>query len=526
MASVSANKQQQQQQQQQQQHRVKKATVAPPVPRPAATPTCGNCSEYVLQLLALSSEKCVRDDELEVLRTAQQECSLMASDIHRLYACIEEQRQHIVKLSAPSSSSSSSSPPVADPGMGIFALLDELSRRQSTENATVASYYHARDARRDADASALMHQVGQLSAEVAHARCQEAAAVTQCNEVSRCLVALRAELAETSSTNARNESLITLLHETNGVSRREIEAQYRCIAEQQRHFNAYASGETPGTPDEHVGLYALVSDVKQNEFEFYLAKLARLRTQMHASTSLEVQKAHAILSRHLEFRYAEAIRSSWGEYVASQQACAALKVQLDAVTADHAALKVQLDTVTADHAALKVHVSTVLAEQQAVRAEQEAVSAELEALKTCVKAELDEQQGVRFRKLSLVYRVICARKDRELADLGESVDSLTRLLTNTFQKLKDAKLCVTEREFTCGKLALMNTDALKSRDAIQIKLHDALVERQRALADKRLVEVVLQVEREEHAKTTAAFKLVRTRLCAIVVDAGGDVIKK
>jgi hypothetical protein len=87
-------------------------------------------------------------------------------------------------------------------------------------------------------------------------------------------------------------------------------------------------------------------------------------------------------------------------------------------------------------------------------------------------------------------------------------------------------LCINEREFTCGKLALMNADALKSRDAIQMKLHDAIVERGRAVADKNMVEAVLRVEREEHAKTQAAFKLVRTRLCAIVIDAGGEVVRK
>jgi hypothetical protein len=476
--------------------------VTPPVPKPA-TPTCGNCSEYVLQLLALSSEKCVRDDELQVLRSAQHECSSMASDIQRLYACIEEQRQHIVKLSASSSSA------VADPGVGIFSLLNELSRKHGAETAAVLCHYQTQDAQRESAVNALRIHVGELSAEVSRARRLEAAAVAQCNEVSRSFLSARAEVAEACAKHAAQESIIALLNDTVGVSRREIEAQYRCITEQQRHFNAYAQGgETASAapPDEHVGLYALVSDVKHNEFQFYRAKLDGLRAQMHASTSVEVQKSHAILSRHLEFRYAEAIRSSWGECVASQHACAALKVELDASRTELEASRTELETARVQVAASLPASTTVTS--------------------TAVNATPDEDACVRYRKLSVVYRVICARKDRELEDARASVGSYTRLLTSTFRKLKDAKLCINEREFTCGKLALMNADALKSRDAIQMKLHDAIVDRGRAVSDKNMVEAVLRVEREEHAKTQAAFKLVRTRLCAIVIDAGGDVVRK
>ena len=493
--------------------------VTPPVPKPA-TLTCGNCSEYVLQLLALSSEKCVRDDELQVLRAAQHECSSMASDIQRLYACIEEQRQHIVKLSSSSSSA------VADPGVGIFSLLNELSLKHGAETAAVMCHYQTQDAQRESAVNALRIQVGELSAEVSHARSLEAAAVAQCNEVSRCFQAARADVAAAGAKHAEQESIIALLNDTVGVSRREIEAQYRCITEQQRHFNAYVQGgETASVPDEHVGLYALVSDVKHNEFEFYRAKLDGLRAQMHASTSVEVQKSHAILSRHLEFRYAEAIRSSWSECVASQQACSALKVELDAARTELDATRTELEATRTELEGARTELEGARTELEAVRV-QVAASLPASTTVTSMNPTREEDSCLRYRKLSVVYRVICARKDRELEDARASVGSYTRLLASTFQKLKDAKLCINEREFTCGKLALMNADALKSRDAIQMKLHDAIVERGRAVADKNMVEAVLRVEREEHAKTQAAFKLVRTRLCAIVIDAGGEVVRK
>jgi hypothetical protein len=492
---------------------------APPLPdHPPATPDCGYCSSYVLQLIALSNERCVREEELQILRAAQRECASMAGDIHSLHVCIEEQRQHIVKLSRAvpghgGDRGGGCGGVSADPGIGLFSLMNDLSRKHAQVIEELAFNYNALQMQYQQQSADFQATLDAVATQALQHRDQESRLLEHYNTLSTVLETTREELAAARRKNAEDESLITLINETADHFKREIEVQYECIREQQRHMSTAVT--CGAAPDSAVGLSSLLNKVKHNEFQFYAMKMSKVRAQLQAASSAEVEKASAILSRHLELRYTATMQSSWREFVA-------LREQFNERSADAERQQAESETARLRQKKLNLVFTAILAH---TRKEHEArTNTENSEAGAGAGAE-SAMVRLRQKKLHLVFTAILARKEREvrahvqtLTEHAEAERAYSKLVAGTFQKLKAVNLRLNKSETARSTLTTINEAALKSRDAVQLMLRESILEKQRLDAEATSTAASLERERAEHAAARVSLQRMRSRLCAMAQE--------
>ena len=239
-----------------------------------------------------------------------------------------------------------------------------------------------------------------------------------CTGISQQLwfVAANAEMEE--QKNREATGTIERLNQANKHLQKEIKVQYACIEEQRRHMR----GEHR---DGDVGIHMLIESVKQNEVVFFQEKLA----------------AHGIMV-HPRYQ-SPVIQNTSDPSFGNGATHEAIAKQRDEITTQRDEITTQRDEITTQRD-------------------------EITKLR-----EVNDVVVGRSKKLCIVLHGLLDVKTTEIT-------KMKALLTKLVHSLSEKKLQMEELVASNLKLKTINVEALKSRDGLQVKLYNVILEKQKS----------------------------------------------
>jgi hypothetical protein len=417
----------------------------------------------------------VLEEELYILRKAQTECVSMAEDIQKLYACIEEQRQHIA------ASAASNGTLTPDVNVGVFTMLDALSRKQQQVLNACNDTWRTRCAELEQENTACKAYFN-TALQYFNAQLEDATYRYQfdLDELYRSNDELQHSVNVATQLNAQNERTIAHISHRNTHLQREVDVQFACIQEQRHHLQFITSKDGPVVADPNVGIVTLLKQIKLNEFRYYQEKLA---TDGGGSSSSVTSASSS---------------SSWGKHMSDVAAVAVAVVAADA--------NAGADTVTA---------------------------ATSSSLSSCHTPRSRKRTGVSPKATAALLRCLFRVRERKHQSSLNSqkqlaADALGRLRVarkeaeerNGFmERLKESNAELAEK---VDRLMEMNSTALKSRDTLQMKLYTTILEKQKVETDHNETTGRLRAEEASHATTRAKLLAQDKKFEAVLAIVSGN----
>ena len=395
-------------------------------------PPCPNCSVYVAQIVELKREQAQRLEEVCILRESQRDCISMTEDIQHMQNCIEEQRKHMLRTSERH----------VDPGVGLHALLRALSDKERERRQDLLLSVHVLEKERKtlmSAATASQHEYTTLM--------QNFQVLNEyCTGISQQLwfVAANAEMEE--QKNREATGTIERLNQANKHLQKEIKVQYACIEEQRRHMR----GEHR---DGDVGIHMLIESVKQNEVVFFQEKLA----------------AHGIM---VHPRYQSPVVQNTSDPSFGNGAThEAIAKQRDEITTQRDEITTQRDEITTQRDEITTQRDEITTQRDEITTQRDEITTQRDEI-TKLREVNDVVVG-RSKKLCIVLHGLLDVKTTEIT-------KMKALLTKLVHSLSEKKLQMEELVASNLKLKTINVEALKSRDGLQVKLYNVILEKQKS----------------------------------------------
>jgi chromosome segregation ATPase len=373
---------------------------------------------YVAQIVELKREQAQRLEEVCILRESQRDCISMTEDIQHMQNCIEEQRKHMLRTSERH----------VDPGVGLHALLRALSDKERERRQDLLLSVHVLEKERKtlmSAATASQHEYTTLM--------QNFQVLNEyCTGISQQLwfVAANAEMEE--QKNREATGTIERLNQANKHLQKEIKVQYACIEEQRRHMR----GEHR---DGDVGIHMLIESVKQNEVVFFQEKLA----------------AHGIM---VHPRYQSPVIQNTSDPSFGNGAT-------------HEAIAKQRDEITTQRDEITTQRDEITTQRDEITTQRDEITTQRDEI-TKLREVNDVVVG-RSKKLCIVLHGLLDVKTTEIT-------KMKALLTKLVHSLSEKKLQMEELVASNLKLKTINVEALKSRDGLQVKLYNVILEKQKS----------------------------------------------